>query len=936
MKFVITVLLIFCVTLSWATHNRSGEITYRQIGPNSIEIEIVTYTKISGQSIQADRDELPVNWGDGSATEIVPRVNFIDGQYPDIRQNIYVAQHTYPGPNPAGQPYIVSMQDPNRNDNILNINGGSSVNVPFYLQTEVFILNASFFGFNSSPILLEPPVDFGVVGQVFQHTPNGYDPDGDSIAYELIVPLSDIGTTVPGYQLVTDISPGPLNQYTFDPLTGLFTWDSPQQAGEYNIAILVKSYRNGLYLGGIVRDIQIKIINGQNTPPIVEVIDELCVIAGENITFDVTTWDEDSPLQIVNLTATGGPFNVASSPATFTPVSGLTTVSSPLVSTFSWQTNCSHVQKNPWQLVFKSKDTYTIGNVDASLATFKVVRIRVIGPPPQNLTATVQPTSATLSWDAPYACSTWEGFLGFSVWRKIGCDNFTPDSCEVGLSNQGYTKISSTPITTAIGSFYTYTDNTIQNDISYSYRVVPEFATPIYNNGIVVNYNGLVDGIASNEVCIKTKEDLPIIINVDVQTTDVANGSIFVRWTKPNTNELDTLIYLPPYRYELYHSSDQTGNLLSNIPVYSSPSYTSFYAANDTFFTHTLINTKDLAHSYLVRFYSNQDTIGDTKLASSIYLTVASTDAKNTLTWTENVPWQNVQYVVFEETPINSGIFTMLDTVLTPIYEHLNLTNDQTYCYRVQSLGSYFTSFVPDTLINHSQIACGTPLDTIPPCPPIVLSSISSCSENSDDANNPERKECTGTITSPEFLFNQITWSLDKDTCAADLAFFRLYFSPNCDGNYTMIFQSLDRNDTTFLHQPSNENLAGCYYVTSIDSLESNGGDNESEPSEIIVTDNCPFIELPNTFTPNGDGFNDLFTPCLIYRYVSSIDFKVTNRWGELVYQTDRPNIDWDGKHYRTGKDLQEGVYFYTCQVKYNCLSCDPPEPLSGFVQIIR
>ena len=199
MKFVITVLLIFCVTLSWATHNRSGEITYRQIGPNSIEIEIVTYTKISGQSIQADRDELPVNWGDGSATEIVPRVNFIDGQYPDIRQNIYVAQHTYPGPNPAGQPYIVSMQDPNRNDNILNINGGSSVNVPFYLQTEVFILNASFFGFNSSPILLEPPVDFGVVGQVFQHTPNGYDPDGDSIAYELIVPLSDIGTTVPSH-----------------------------------------------------------------------------------------------------------------------------------------------------------------------------------------------------------------------------------------------------------------------------------------------------------------------------------------------------------------------------------------------------------------------------------------------------------------------------------------------------------------------------------------------------------------------------------------------------------------------------------------------------------------------------------------------------------------------------------------------------------------
>ena len=670
------------------------------------------------------------------------------------------------------------------------------------------------------------------------------------------MPLSDIGTAVPGYQLVTDIIPGPLNQYTFDPLTGLFTWDAPQQAGEYNIAILVKSYRNGLYLGGIVRDIQIKIINGQNTPPIVEVIEELCVVAGDNISFDVVTWDEDSPLQIVNLTATGGPFNVSSSPAVFTPVSGLTTVSSPLTSTFTWQTNCSHVQKNPWQIVFKSKDTYSIGNVDGSLATFKVVRIRVIGPAPQNLTATVQPTAAILNWDAPYICDTWEGFLGFSVWRKIGCDNFTPDSCEIGLANRGYTKISTTPVTNSVGGFYTYTDNTIQNDISYSYRVVPEYATPIYNNGVVVNYNSLVDGITSNEVCIKTKEDLPIIINVDVLTTDVTTGSVFVRWTKPNPNELDTLIYQPPYRFELFHSPDQLGSIMGTTPIFVSPSYANFYSANDTFFTHNLINTDGDAHSYKVRFFSNQDTIGDTKLASSIFLTVASTDAKNTLSWTENVPWQNVQYVVFEETPVGSNTFTVLDTVISPSYEHLNLNNGQSYCYRVQSLGSYFTNFVPDTLINHSQIACGVPIDSIPPCPPIAVASVSSCSDVSDDAGDPDRK----LVLDPSLhliFFNRINWSVPTDSCSADLAYFRLYFSANCDGNYTMIYQSTDRTDTSFLHQPSSQSLAGCYYVTSIDSLESNGGNNESIPSEIIVTDNCPFIELPNTFTPNGDGFND-------------------------------------------------------------------------------
>lgn len=219
----------------WATHNRSGEMTYRQISSNTIELTITTYTKVSGNSAQADRDRLTVNWGDGSPEEDIMRVTNTM-VFNDIQENIYRGNHSYPGANPIpGQPYVVSMQDPNRNDGILNINGGSSVNVTFYIQTEVFLFNPSFFGYNSSPILLEKPVDFGIVGQIFQHTPNGYDPDGDSIAYELVTPMQDRGMVVPGYQLVTDIGTGSLNQYTFDVHTGLFTWTFPQVAGEYNI-----------------------------------------------------------------------------------------------------------------------------------------------------------------------------------------------------------------------------------------------------------------------------------------------------------------------------------------------------------------------------------------------------------------------------------------------------------------------------------------------------------------------------------------------------------------------------------------------------------------------------------------------------------------------------------------------------------------------------
>jgi hypothetical protein len=146
--YTLLILLFSISNKAFATHNRAGEITYRQIGPLSIEVKITTYTKISGQAIHADRPSLEIHWGDGSLNTI-PRNNFVM-VHPDIRRNEYIATHTYPGPNPGGQPYIMWMQDPNRNENILNINGGNSVNVEFYLQTEVFLFATSIFGNNSS------------------------------------------------------------------------------------------------------------------------------------------------------------------------------------------------------------------------------------------------------------------------------------------------------------------------------------------------------------------------------------------------------------------------------------------------------------------------------------------------------------------------------------------------------------------------------------------------------------------------------------------------------------------------------------------------------------------------------------------------------------------------------------------------------------------
>ena len=77
--------------------------------------------------------------------------------------------------------------------------------------------------------------------------------------------------------------------------------------------------------------------------------------------------------------------------------------------------------------------------------------------------------------------------------------------------------------------------------------------------------------------------------------------------------------------------------------------------------------------------------------------------------------------------------------------------------------------------------------------------------------------------------------------------------------------------------------------------------------------DNCPRYELPNAFTPNSDGDNDVFIP-YPYCFIDRIEIQIFNRWGELVFQSMDPNINWDGTN-QAGDDLPVGTYYYKCRV---------------------
>ncbi|MDI1354415.1 MAG: gliding motility-associated C-terminal domain-containing protein [bacterium] len=70
-------------------------------------------------------------------------------------------------------------------------------------------------------------------------------------------------------------------------------------------------------------------------------------------------------------------------------------------------------------------------------------------------------------------------------------------------------------------------------------------------------------------------------------------------------------------------------------------------------------------------------------------------------------------------------------------------------------------------------------------------------------------------------------------------------------------------------------------------------------------------LEIPNMFTPNGDGINDLYF--LKTSNLTEINFRIIDRWGHLVYEltSSTGNVLWDGKN-QTGAEVAEGVYYFT------------------------
>ncbi|MCB0483383.1 MAG: fibronectin type III domain-containing protein, partial [Flavobacteriales bacterium] len=700
----------------YATHNKAGEITYRRIGTTGTTYEITITTYTDPTSTQADRCELQICYGDGKC-DTIPRNNgcgaggaacncagviIVSGK---VKMNTYTTRHTYAGPGT----YTISMEDPNRVKDIHNI--PNSVGIPFYLKTTLIISPTA--GSNNSPVLNFPPVDQACLGQPFYHNPGAIDPDGDSLAYYLSICYGKGGAAIQNFQF-----PRAARTLEVNVRTGTLTWDFPLgPVGIYNVGILIHEYRrdiNGIpqLVGTVLRDMQIDVNTCNNSPPIFERYDTECVIAGDSIHKDIVARDNSG--QTLTLSAEGEALYLTNSPAVFTtPIPSADSIKGQ----FKWNTTCSHIQLQPYLTTFKAEDNA----MPVRLVNFMTYEVTVIGPEPENLRTSAGKNSIQISWDFTKCLNQ----TGFKIYRRIDSTQWSPQDCETGVpSYTGYELIE----TIRDPSTRSYTDNNtgrgLIHGLYYCYR-------------ITATYTGNNEGRSSTEICDMLPFDTPIITRNSVFKTSSTQGGDSITFAKPR--ELNLANYNPPFWVKLYHKPAYSGadSLIDTFGPFAA------FDQIDTVYRIEALNTRDNPNTFMFELFSGDLSMGESHDGASIYLSIYPDDRRLQLVWTDSTPWQNFSYIVYRET--DTG-FIALDTLSDAQFIDSGLVNLQAYKYYVKTLGRYSIVELPDTIVNLSQIQIGIPKDTIPPCPPGIVSIESDC----------------------ELYQNNLSWSLSADTCNAD------------------------------------------------------------------------------------------------------------------------------------------------------------------------
>lgn len=264
MRTLILSLLFAFSSFAFASHNLGGFFELEYNGDNGRIIRLYTYTDPSAALVDRCEVEFTIHDHLGNPIDtlpVVPRVNGpngVDSLFPaltcsahmgeyvsgTIKKNIYLAGYTFPGPGT----YEIRFNGTSRYDNAVNMNNSGNQTMGISIRVKV----GPSVGMNHSSIILQDTAWRGCQGIPMTHFLNISDPDGDSLAFNMVVPQQ----IVFGSMINATAWSHPANFGGFFYLgnQGNINWDAPNTLGLFYYAIRVAEYRNGVLLGEQVMD----------------------------------------------------------------------------------------------------------------------------------------------------------------------------------------------------------------------------------------------------------------------------------------------------------------------------------------------------------------------------------------------------------------------------------------------------------------------------------------------------------------------------------------------------------------------------------------------------------------------------------------------------------------------------------------------------------
>ena len=249
---------------SQASHIMGGELVYKHLGGLDYEVTLVIYrdcygipisspeailitSSSCGQSISLPVDTIGVAQLASGCSNLLTTCQ--GGQLPGFE--VYAYRDTVSLPMACAD-WVFTWASCCRNAAVTNLTAPDQ----YGYHVEAHLNNLAVAG-NSSPVFQELEMPFTCVNSTYCLDNGAYDADGDSLVYFMVNPLDDQGTPIPYNAPFSVADPFPtVGGHFFDPVTGNHC-AVPSQNGAWVMAYKVEEYRNGVFVGSVVRDIQI-------------------------------------------------------------------------------------------------------------------------------------------------------------------------------------------------------------------------------------------------------------------------------------------------------------------------------------------------------------------------------------------------------------------------------------------------------------------------------------------------------------------------------------------------------------------------------------------------------------------------------------------------------------------------------------------------------